>query len=114
MIAQIKSQLDYETQVDLFIKTLSEISDEYFWTEELGNIRGYNLDGQRFCPLSAIITSLYYQEIGVDAFSAGRFLGMSSHIVTKIVGAADGDWASTDTLELRDRIKDAVGLKSVD
>lgn len=113
MIAQIKPKLDYESQINVFISALLEIADLYLWVEESESLRAYDSEGNRYCPLSAIVNSLYYQDVGVDAYSAGRFLGMSSSVVSSIVGAVDGDWTSTDT-ELRHKIMSAVSLKCVD
>lgn len=110
MLTKIEPQLDYETQINEFLINLSEVAKDYDWKQEFNSIRGYDLNGKRVCPLSAIILSYYYQDLGVDAKSAGRFLGISSYVVSKIIAASDGDWASVDTLELRDRIKFAIGL----
>lgn len=110
MLTQVKPRLDHTSQLELFLSTLQEVADQYTWTEHAGHIRAFDQFGQRYCPLAAIVSALYYHESGVDGISAGRYLGMSSYTVSHIINAADGAWDSTEDYDLRLQIKEAVGL----
>lgn len=110
MLAYVKDRIDHASQIELFLTTLSEIADQFVWDDLSGHVRAFDVNGRRYCPLSAIVSALYYQQPGVDGVSAGRYLGMSSYTVNHIINAADGAWDSTEDYDLRIRIKEAVDL----
>lgn len=110
MFTQVKPRSDHATQLDEFLITLQEIADQYTWTDHAGCIRATDADGQRYCPLSAIVSSLYYHYINVDGISAGRYLGISSYTVSHIINAADGAWDSAEDFDLNVQMREAVGL----
>lgn len=104
MLTQVKCRPDHATQLETFFTTLREIAPQYTWTAIAGCVRAFDEYGNRYCPLAAIVASLYYQEDGVDGLSAARYLGMSNYTALQIVNAADGAWDSAEAYDLNLRI----------